>query len=745
VRHILGYDPEEYRGESLLPFLHEDDAPCVAAWLLALATTPGTPQRLAFRFRHAQGHWVQLEGVGTAGANYEPGAGLVLNLRDVSERVAAERALQESEERYRALVEQLPGIVYTTAALTDGYPTTFVSPQVETLLGLRPDEWYADPSLWLAWVHEDDRERVRALWETAHATLQPFDAEYRMRSRDGRVLWFRDHAGHRRDAAGQALDIQGVMVDVTERKEAELALQRSEEHFRRLIENGNDVLMISGVDGALSYVSPSVRRVWGYDPEWMLGQRPGDLVHPDDLAAVMASLAGVAAKPGTVHLLTFRARHADGEWRTIEALNSTLDPTSADAGIMCNLRDISAQKAAETALRQAIADAEQARAEAERANRAKSEFLSRMSHELRTPLNSILGFAQVLQDVEMPPEYRTGVRHILNAGRHLLDLINEVLDIARIEADQQPMSIESVRVDAAIAQAADMVGPLATAHGIAIDVSVAGDAGDAGYVRADRQRLAQVLLNLLSNAIKYNRPRGTVRVACATLDDDGVGARLRIRVADEGSGIAPERRDQLFVPFARLGAEQTGIEGTGLGLALSQRLAQAMGGALVLERSGPEGSVFAVDLVPSVEPRVGAVAGLAPYEAGDAAPQAALILYVEDNLANLNLVETIVRTRPSWRIVPAMQGRTGLELAREHAPDVILLDLHLPDVPGDAVLRELRADPRTSRTPVVVITADATPRTADALRAQGADAFLTKPLDVSAFLRTVEQAIARRR
>jgi PAS domain S-box-containing protein len=533
--------------------------------------------------------------------------------------------------------------------------------------------------------------------------------------------------------------------DITEQHETELALQRSEEHFRRLIENGSDLLLISAPDGALTYVSPSAQRLLGYAPEEMLGLTPENApVHPDDVERVRDSLRQVGERPGTVLRVTWRIHHRDGSWRVFEALARTFAPDSADAGYVINGRDVTEQRAQEAELRQANAAAERAREDAERANRAKSEFLSRMSHELRTPLNSILGFAQVLEDLDLPPEYRGGVRHILNGGRHLLDLINEVLDIARIEADQQQLSIEPVRVGAVIHEAVDMVRPLATAR--EIWVGVIPHPAEARYVRADRQRLTQVLLNLLSNAVKYNRAAGAVRIGVEPVDG---GARLRIRVTDEGPGIPADRHDELFVPFARLGAEHTGVEGTGLGLALSERLARAMGGTLRLERTGPEGSTFAVDLAPTEDPvaaaRALSIVAPRPVPADGPARAAATLLYVEDNLANLSLVETILRPHPTWRLIPALQGGLGLELAAEHAPDLVLLDLHLPDMPGREVLRRLRADPRTAHLPVVVISADATPRTIDELRAAGAEAFLTKPLDVRAFVATVERLLAARR
>jgi CheY-like chemotaxis protein len=289
-----------------------------------------------------------------------------------------------------------------------------------------------------------------------------------------------------------------------------------------------------------------------------------------------------------------------------------------------------------------------------------------------------------------------------------------------------------------------MVRPLAAARGIrVVEVS---DATADRFVHADRQRLAQVLLNLLSNAVKYNRPGGTASISCEPALDREGAEWLRVCVADQGNGIAAEHRDRLFVPFDRLGAEHSGVEGTGLGLSLSRHLARAMGGELALERTAPAGSVFRVDLRPAADPLAEPatlIARSGPVAAGS--HSAGTLLYVEDNLANLALVETILRPRPHWRLIPALQGGLGLELAAEHAPDLVLLDLNLPDMPGRDVLSRLRSDPRTARIPVVIISADATSRTVEALAAAGADAFLTKPLDVREFVETVERLLARSR
>jgi PAS domain S-box-containing protein len=261
-------------------------------------------------------------------------------------------------------------------------------------------------------------------------------------------------------------------------------------------------------------------------------------------------------------------------------------------------------------------------------------------------------------------------------------------------------------------------------------------------VHADRQRLTQVLLNLLSNAVKYNRPRGVVRVACEVVDGPD-GARPHIRVHDTGRGIPTEKLDRLFVPFERLGAEQTEMEGTGLGLALSKRLVEAMGGDLRVESVPGAGSTFTLELPlvdsPLERLRPAAAGGDAP---GGTVEPAGTVLYIEDNLANLSLIEAILAGRPAITLIPALQGRLGLDLAWEHAPDVILLDLHLPDVSGEEVLARLRADARTRETPVIVISADAMPGRSERLTQAGAHAYLTKPLDVDLFIRTIDRLLA---
>jgi PAS domain S-box-containing protein len=654
-------------------------------------------------------------------------------MSDITALVEASKALRRGEERFRALIENASDLI--TVLSPDGV-YTYQSPSIQRVLGYAADDLLGDTPF--GRMHPDDVDAARvALGAMVAAPGTSHTVQFRFQHRDGgwRVL---ESTGRTLLPDSAEAGVLVVSRDVTEREEAAEALQRSEEHFRRLIENGTDYVMIVDTTGAITYIGPNAERMLGYTTEEMMGARPVDLLHPEDVGYAMSVLADIVAHPGEIRTLQFRIRHKDGTYRVFENVGKTLLPDSADGGVVSNGRDVTERNRAEEALRAATE-------EAERANRAKSEFLSRMSHELRTPMNSILGFAQLLARAELAEAQRRSVQHILKAGRHLLTLINEVLEIARIESGRQNLSIEPVRGAALLAEAMGIVRPLASQWGVALEEPEY--APGSTFVYADRQRLTQVLLNLLSNAIKYNRPGGHVRITCGPADPTAPGGRdrLAIRVHDTGKGIPADRVALLFTPFARLGAEQTEVEGTGLGLALSQRLTEAMGGALVLESSSPEGSVFRLELRSAADP-LELLEAPEPAPAGEraAGERAATLLYVEDNLANLSLVEAILVSRPAWRTVPALQGQLGVELAREHRPDLVLLDLHLPDISGEEVLRRLRADERTARIPVVVISADATATAAERLLAAGADGYLSKPIDVDEFLETLDGFLAER-
>ena len=382
------------------------------------------------------------------------------------------------------------------------------------------------------------------------------------------------------------------------------------------------------------------------------------------------------------------------------------------------------------ALTVANEELERARQEADRANHSKSEFLSRMSHDLRTPLNAIMGFAQLLQLDNLSADQQESVGHILHGGRHLLNLIDEVLDIARIESGHLSLSPEPVAMADVVEHAVALVRPQAQIREITIVVGI-----DSGLcVFADRQRLRQILLNLLSNAVKYNYHGGSIFVRASALD----GA-VRVEVADTGPGIPAGKLALLFIPFERLGAEQTGIEGTGLGLVLSKHLAEQMQGTLTAAEAA-EGARFHLTLpataAPPAEPHVAAPPAVATGDYGGT------ILYIEDNLSNVRLMERVVRTRPNVALTHAPDGATGLEMIRADRPDLVILDLHLADMPGEEVLRHLWTS-RLGHIPVAVLSADATPPTRRRLLASGAIAYLTKPLDIAELMQLIDRVVGK--
>lgn len=389
------------------------------------------------------------------------------------------------------------------------------------------------------------------------------------------------------------------------------------------------------------------------------------------------------------------------------------------------------------ALQEAVLAHQEATLEAERANQAKSLFLSRMSHELRTPLNAILGFGQILSKEKLTPLQSEGIDYILKGGRHLLGLINEVLDISRVESGGDELALEPTALDDVVPEACALVTPLAEQRGITLDHQCDFRGS---YVLANRQRLEQVLINLLSNAIKYNRPEGRVCVTCEKLPGD----RIRIAVRDTGFGISADDMPKLFTPFERLGAANSDVEGTGLGLVLSQRLATAMGGSLTVESVVGEGTTFSLELAQTVPIGEDLTAfeddALQPQD-DQTPPQQFKVLCIEDNPSNLRLIEMILASRPEVTLISAMEGGEGLHLAREHEPDLILLDLNLPDMPGDEVLTRLQRSGITRDIPVIVVSADATGPHVQQLLEAGALAYLTKPVDVAEFLRVLDAVL----
>ncbi|MCS3514146.1 ATP-binding protein [Pseudomonas grimontii] len=512
--------------------------------------------------------------------------------------------------------------------------------------------------------------------------------------------------------------------------ERERALRDNEERLRLIIDGVKDYgIFALDTAGHVTSWNNGAERIKGYTEQEIIGQHfsvfylPQECPQHPDMALREATRNGDYTEEG------WRCRKDGTRFWASVVITAQYDGTGALRGFSKITRDITDRRAAEIALRTA-------REEAERASRAKSEFLSRMSHELRTPLNSILGFAQLL-DMDAPKAQKADVGHILRAGQHLLTLINEVLDIAKIEAGSLALNIVPIPLAGTLQEALTLVSPMAADAGVQLQ-PLPALAADTGIV-ADRQRLTQVLLNLLSNAIKYNRRDGQVSIEVGVHEQ-----RIRVSVCDTGNGIAADHIGQLFKPFERLGADPN-VEGSGLGLALSKSLLENMDGQLTVQSQPGIGSRFSLEL-PFVRVAQSQPIALPIIDTELKRPAPVIstfegkVLCIEDNLSSLALIETLLQRRPGIRLLSSMQGQLGLDLAAQHAPQLILLDVSLPDMNGLKVLQRLRQSPITRDTPVLMITADASDLTRQALQEAGATAVLNKPINVPAFLAHLDQA-----
>ena len=739
----LGYGPGELVGRGVFDLVHPDDREMVGSRFAEMMETRRDVDHHKFRFRHQNGAWHTLECYARFMLDDPQIGGIVATSRDVSDRVEIEQQLSWSEQRFEAAFDQSSigmalsdphggQAVRTNAALRR---ITGYSAQEMERLNYRTLTYPADAEAELANVHK-----------LLDGQITSYEMEKRVLRKDGRYLWCLVNVGLVRDDAGapQYLVSQIQGIDARKQQEERLRLLES------VAVHANDAILITEAEPVVEpgprilYANEAYLKMSGYTLDEVMGQTPRIMQGPDTDPASRESIRRALKrwKPVVVELLNYRK---DGTQFWVEL---SIVPVADESGWYTHWvslqRDVTERKETEAMLRRTGEEAERAREEAEAANAAKSEFLSRMSHELRTPLNAILGFGQLLEMEEQTPGNRESTEQILKAGRHLLELINEVLDISRIETGKMSMSLEPVSVATVARETLDLVRPMAEQYGI--QIAETGVFDSELLVRGDRRRIKQILLNLMSNAIKYNHAGGRVTLwleARAGRDCEGGSPCVRMCVSDTGPGIAPEKRERLWVPFDRLDAESSGVEGTGIGLALSRRLAQAMDGALEFDSSGQSGSTFWLEL-PSASPLA------LSDDSSDAIVPASAIpattrhvaLYIDDNQSNVQLMQGILARRPDVRLLTAFQGGLGLELARQHCPDIILLDLHLPDMNGDEVLKRLRENPATRDIPVVMVSADATPRQIERLLGLGADDYLSKPFDVTHFLRVMDDLIA---
>jgi len=590
----------------------------------------------------------------------------------------------------------------------------------------------------LAQMDDTGRE---ALARFLAGDLKSIARQYQRTRADGTVI---DVESHFADDGS----LVRTFTDVTASVYAQRLLRESETRFRTMADAAPALIWLSGEDGAPVWFNQRWLNHVGRTLDDELKTPWRERMHADDYERCYAAFTQALADR-SAYDIEFRLRRADGHWGWIADTGiPSFGPAADFEGFISYGWDISERKAAEAEL---IA----ARDEAERANRAKSEFLSRMSHELRTPLNAILGFAQLMASDRSEPlgeTQRGRVHELMHGGRHLLSLINEVLDLARIEAGTLKLRLRPVDVGALVADCLRLVQPVAQARRIELSPPEACEG--AGHVLADATRLRQVLLNLLSNAIKYNHEGGHVTVSCHE-----EAQTLRIDVRDGGPGISATQQQRLFQAFERLGADRTAVEGAGIGLALSKWLVDLMHGEIGVISERARGSTFWVRLTRSEarsdgvtvavtapmpllpEPAVDVLPAAPAAPARPPAPRRRTVLYIEDNPVNQVLMEGMLAHRPDVRLLVAGLPAQGLTMAEQARPDLVLLDIQLPGMDGFEVLRRLRQQPATERTPVIAVSANAMQSDIDDARRAGFDDYVTKPLDMHRLLAVVDTVL----
>ncbi len=717
--------PEGLSIDEVRALIHPDDLPLVVASNeQSLATDQ--PVDMEARYRRSDGSWRYLlsRRVVERDAAGQPIAFVGVSL-DVTERVEHLRHAEELARRLDAASRAAGVGIWTTTA--DPESTDWNAQMFELFDRYEPPH----PPPFRQWLHEtvhpDDRVRVReqtrTYFENGHG---PSEIELRILRKDGSVRWIvlradvdREHAGPRR--------VVGIAMDITEHHLALDALREASERAALITSHAGIGTWEIDAEGG---------EHWDAQMFHLRGLAPRDgaparaermaLVHPDDAAVVFDSFADTPA----AHLpaaYEFRVRLPDGSWRWLASRSAAVHDESGRMTRRVGVNwDVTESKSAEMARQQA--------ALAEREIQAKSQFLSRMSHELRTPLNAVLGFTQLLQIEARQSGQRhqlTKLEHIRDAGDHLLSLINDVLDLSGLEAGEVRLALRPVDLGALVRQSLPLLHSLAAQHGVTLETGVAE-----GVAHADPTRLRQVVINLLSNAIKYNRRGGSVFVEARAS-----GAEATLEVRDTGRGLNADQIAALFEPFNRFGVESEGIEGTGIGLTIVKSLVDGMGGRIAVESEPGRGTVFRVTL-PSAKTaeaqaseaeRVAARVRVPPLP--ESRPQrCGTILYIEDNQVNVLLVEELVKGVGRLEIVSESNGADGVARAQALCPDLVLIDLQLPDFDGYEVLRRLRDDPRTCAIPCVALSANAMQEDIERGLASGFVDYWTKPIDFAVFL-----------
>lgn len=597
-------------------------------------------------------------------------------------------------------------------------------------LGYGPEDAkdICDATKVLMYIHPDDREFAIEATRQHLRTGKPMDVSYRIKTKQGDYIWTQVRADSLRDDTGRVTLMSGVNFDITEIKKVEAALRESEARQVRIIQASSDGIWEWYADRGGFHFSHRCWELLGYeDLDDVLTEGEDRLkiwrrhIYPQDLAkfdnALVEHMAGRAPFDVEYRLISIKGdvRWIRGRGRAV--FNEKGQPIMMSGSNM----DITEVKRAEERVIQA-------KEQAEKANRAKSEFLSSMSHELRTPLNAILGYTQLFEyDGNLKPQQIENVREIRKAGEHLLQLINDVLDLAKIESGNMTVSLEPVLVSRLLDECFTLVQPQADARGIRLLARVTEHSST--YVVADHVRCKQALLNLLSNAVKYNHVGGEVEVTLVVQEEQ----KLRISVRDTGRGIPLQRQSEVFQPFNRLSAENSAIEGSGVGLVITKQLVEMMQGKLDFSSTEGIGTTFWMDFPMATEWNVDT---LVPSRKKDYSPaelqvkRRCKVLYVEDNPTNIRLLQQIFARYPQLELEVAEEAFLGIYKARSSNPDLIILDINLPGMDGYDALLVLKKDPATSKIPVIGLSANAMPYDVERGRTAGFFDYLTKPVDI---------------
>lgn len=664
---------------------------------------------------------------------------VVILLTDVTKRKLSEQALRESDERVR-LATEATGVGIWELNLSNNRMRW--DKQMFRIYGVQPTiDGFVNRDVWIQHLVSDDRLEQEGWDEIAHFQ-KGRHREFRIKQGGtNNIRQIRSVNTLRIDAKGKIESIVGTNLDITEIKRAEDILRESERHLRSVIDSLPVAIYATDADGALTHFNQTAVEFFGFMPELGDHNWYKDLIlfYPDGSPLAYEQSPVPIAFQLDNQLVGVEAivERADKSRINFVAHPTLLRDTSGKIiGGINMLIDITERKRLDQVLLENNIELNKAKILAEKANRAKSDFLSNMSHELRTPLNAILGFAQLIDASNPPPtpSQKRSVSQILQAGWYLLDLINEILDLTLIESGRLSLSMEMVSLPDLMRECQTMIEPQALNRNITLDFP---DFDSAFIVSADSTRLKQVLINLLSNAIKYNRQNGKVTVTCSEYNYD----RARITVEDTGEGLSAEQLSQLFQPFNRLGKENSNEEGTGIGLVMTKRLIKLMGGKISVSSELGKGTIFSVELSmgtnnPAIITEQAAVKN---HRKNNITKRT--LLYVEDNPANLDLVEDIIATRSEFSLLTARDGFAGVELARLVQPDLILMDINLPGMTGTEALKVLAKDSLTKHIPVIALSANAIPRDIEKGLEAGFFRYLTKPIRIDEFMNALDAAL----